>query len=318
MADETAVADVSTASETETVAAGESPKEGDVVEKDVHETPDVQTEEEKGQPGDKPEALSPDMIADAEVLGFSADELAALPKGMAQKILGLFDSRVLEMGKGPAAETGKAGVGAVKPETVAAPGAERAKPAGEEVEEEIKVALNAEDYEPAIRDAFNTLVEVANKTRTELREMQAALGHTIGVQQEREREVYCNWFDSQLAGLPDAQRELFGTEPRSRADMESPQWKNRIKLLETMETLAKGYERLGRSVPDDATLLKKALAMEFSENAMEAARKELRAKVVQRGGRSIARPTHREASAGTPEERAIQYANRVFKENAVD
>ena len=103
---------------------------------------------------------------------------------------------------------------------------------------------------------------------------------------------------------------VLGKEAGEVIDRTGDAYKNRLKLIDAMDTLAAGLAARKQRVPAEKELFNRALLMEFGNLARNTERKAIAAKLKKR--RTIARPSGREAEPITEEQKALQELSKAM------
>jgi hypothetical protein len=236
-------------------AAEEGEKAKAAPEKDAEEAP----------------AVSDELTARAEAVGLSADDIKDLGT-TATKTVALMEKQLLTLG-GSTPESGQAS-GEKQPE------AEKKPEGDDEIPD-----LSADDYDEPLVKVTTRMKATVKALSSELASLKAERAAERG---EAFFSRFDHWVDSQNA--PDVLGKGRGVE----LDANSAQYKNRLKVLETVQVLATGYQRTGRPVPQEDLLFKQAMTLALGEKvATENKEKATQA----RGRQMIFRPGSRSARA---------------------
>lgn len=257
--------------------AEEGPEEVKVVKTD-----EVVTEGSQAKADDIPAELA----EQAKELGYSDDEIRDLGQKRLEKVLSVVASK-----KNPDAAT--------------------EQHEQQEVADEFKLELNADEYDEGLIKQFNALHEYHNKRYSALEQQVREFA------QERTRkqvEKFESDFDDAISELGAGYKDLLG-EGRTRSiDKKSQEHSNRVKLLTRMESIAGEYVRLGQNPPSTTDLLNEAVRSVFSDKADSIARRRIATTLDARQGHVLARSATRAGSKGaTPEASAVAAVKSFFE-----
>lgn len=149
-----------------------------------------------------------------------------------------------------------------------------------------ELGLTEDEFDPAIIKAFETL---NTRYTNELRQLQQA-------NDAQQRKQYYSWFDDKIAGLGDEFSEVLGKGRGDELKQDTPEFQNRVKLLEEMEALKAGYEVQNRSYTYDQ-LFQQALRAVHGDKLTAIERGKLKGAMSTRSKQRTARPTKRSSSS---------------------
>lgn len=276
--------------------------------------------EENGANGDDGEGntaveeFSNDLLSRAEDIGFSAEE--AKEFGTAKELeraLRIYERKMTQRG-------------AMAAQVQAAP-APAALPNATEAMKVVEIPdLDAKEFDPAIVNGWNAMKTLVKSQREALERSQKdsqerdrsikSLSDFVAQQQREQAEAR---FDKMIDGLGDNYHELFGKGAGNGLDPKGEHIGNRRKLAESVYALALGYSQMGKRVPAEPELFKRALGAAFGDRAETLAQKKIAEKVQKQRSQFIGRPTHREgAEALTPYQRAVRKVSEKIREKTGD
>jgi hypothetical protein len=126
-----------------------------------------------------------------------------------------------------------------------------------------------------------------------------------------------NEFDGFVADLGSEYESLFGTGSSDNLRNGSKELSNRVTVLEEMNALAKGYEAVGREVPDEKSLFSKALASVFGEEIIELKAAAKESQIAERRSKFVGRPSQRHGKQKSPEAAAIASVRQYMEEAGI-
>lgn len=183
------------------------------------------------------------------------------------------------------------------------------------------VDLNNLDPEEWGEDTVNLLRGLDAQYRQQI---QAALDRSSRAEQmlqqfanaqlQQQIEAQYDEFDQRVNSLPEQYREAFGSGTRHTLG-NSPQMQNRIRLNQAMQIMSRGRQMNGLPPLGRDQLFKRALRAEFPELQEQSVRREVNDKLSRRYGMQTSRPSARQGSALTPDEKAAhtvgEYLNKA-------
>jgi hypothetical protein len=214
------------------------------------------------EPQAEASSLDAALVERAKAYGMSEDDLKSYgpnAREMVERFASLYEGQVSALGRvQPAAEQG----------TQAKPSAEEADPT-----EPILKALSEGGYEK--EDPIFKAVEALAKQNAELRSaVSSRTANDGGDAAFRESEAFFNT-------VPEEFRDLVGKGSTFDLAQGSKEFDFRMKMVEEMAALQRGYRQIGKDVPV-AELGKKALQILAGDRAVEIARKQLAGKIAKR------------------------------------
>ena len=126
-----------------------------------------------------------------------------------------------------------------------------------------------------------------------------------------------NEFDGFVAYLGPEYESLFGTGSSDDLRNGSKELSNRVTVLEEMNALAKGYEAVGREVPDEKSLFSKALSSVFGEEIIELKAAAKESQIAERRSKFVGRPSQRHGKQKSPEAAAIASVRQYMEEAGI-
>jgi hypothetical protein len=318
---ETKIEDAKTA-ETGKVEDAETEKDEDT-EEDSGAGDDSGAEEDAGDEKDsagkdegeedKGDGFPAELRARASDEGFSEEEIASFGSAAnLEKALTTLDSKLVEMGRGLYQSEDEDEEAEDEPKSRGKPAKSR-KASGksrkedeDEDEDEFKLDLDPEEY-PEINKALKGLQKhhsAALAARDEriadvLERLEAAEGRYKHETMMAVRSRVSRAFDE----IAPEWGELFG---KGEVSQGSKEFKNRLKVLETADIMAKVITGKGGSVPNDAELIGRAARVDFGKHAEAMTRKKLVGDAKKRSGQLTNRPTHRKSSPKSGRDAAIE------------
>lgn len=304
MAEEETNVDETTEEETQGDISEEEEAAGDddTADEDTGEEEEAATEEETE------DEFGEDLLEQASAFGYDEDGARAFGKAdnLRTALAGL-DGKVADMGrKMLEGETKDEDEDEEEPVRKPAKPARSKRPAESREasggEDAFEVDLG-EDVEPEIAKAIKAMNDHyrgrLEGTRTEMAELKKNSADLIDYVRVQESRAFRTRMDGMFAGLDDEWESVFGKKPVHELGQKSAEFKNRLKVLDTLDAIAKGLEATGQEVPDEGALLKRAIAVDFGKQQKAMTRKALMKAAKKRGGQITSRPTQRKASEKT-------------------
>jgi hypothetical protein len=149
------------------------------------------------------------------------------------------------------------------------------------------------EYDEKVVGALETSAKTIAALEGKLSRMEEFLGQFEQAQQQQAFQAQVESFDRELNGLEEF-ASIFGTG--TAADLETEHLENRARVWDAMTEMRAGAQALGRAVPDNATLVRKAVNREFGDKALEIARKEINSQLKKR--QTVQRPTNKAKKSG--------------------
>lgn len=233
---------------------------------------DVQT-----QTGEPEGTFSADLVARASALGLADEDMQEFTPAELSRSLNLMEKKVFQMGQAPAPST----------TTPAAPATEQPKAEGSE--EEIP------DLNPEIHD--EDFVKVVKGTKGVVKALQARIEGLESALQTQNKEAYEERFDNWVNNLGEEFQDAVGQGTGREMDTKSAQYENRCKILESVNTLANGYQRTGKAIPSEKVLFNQALRLALGDTPKH---KAVEKKLAERSRQFVSRPQSRASRGGAP------------------
>lgn len=126
-----------------------------------------------------------------------------------------------------------------------------------------------------------------------------------------------NEFDGFVGDLGSEYESLFGTGSTDNLRTGSKELGNRVSVLDEMNALAKGYEAVGREVPDEKSLFSKALSSVFGEQIIELKAAAKESQIAERRSKFVGRPSQRHGKQKSPEAAAIASVRQYMEESGI-
>lgn len=294
--------------DSENTATIDEPVDDDIVPSadstDTETTKEVKEPEPAKEPESKdtskPDAQSqvfePEFVNKAKALGFTEAEVKAF--GSPERFIGVVGS-IIDKYKASQAqkEPEKKVDGQASPETKTDP-----------VQGEDDFNLDSDDYDPEFKKMGGVVKTLRNQNAELMNRLKAIEERTnsefTSIAEER-RSQFEKWYDTEMDTLGNDHPDLFGKDSESSKA-------NRDVLIEDMAIMAKGYQSLGKPVPDKAELLKRVVQSRFGDQLTTKektkALDEVKAEVEARKKGAINRPNGKHNSTiANPDKEARDY-----------
>lgn len=144
---------------------------------------------------------------------------------------------------------------------------------------------------------------------------QQLLEQYVQQQNQIESERYLEEFDSMIHSLPDEWIALFGEGTAYELNPNSLAFNNRLYLEQTMNALQQGNVNSGRPLISRDELMVRALAVAFPEQHHLAIQNQVTEQIAERQKMVTARPSARQPSPLTADQKAIQGAEDWYKKH---
>lgn len=133
--------------------------------------------------------------------------------------------------------------------------------------------------------------------------------------QREEADGFTETMDEFFNSLPEDYKSLFGKGTVGEMKETSTERRNRLELVQEMQALAIGDERLGRGKQTLEQLAKRAVRSRFGDEVDQLTRKEVLKKVQKRGqGTAISKPSAKTGKSKDPYAKALAYIEK-FEES---
>lgn len=275
------------------LAAEKKAEDAGGVGEESAEEGDSRTDE--GGAEEEPILLDPDLVAQAQALGLSAEDFRAFADDdRLKRVVALLTARKAA-GEGEKAEAGK------KDEAA-----------------EFDFNLDPETYDPELVNQLKAFGTHHRDTVKALKaEMAAQAAAVTGLNEQARRqqdEVYFRRFDTAINSREDL-KSLLGKGRGDEMDQKSDQFKKRLQVLRHMDAAQAGRAAVGLDALSFDDCLEQAVGNVFKDHKKQQARQEVAAKVKARAGQTIARPTQRQMrESDDPEVRARRTVARMLQD----
>jgi len=171
-----------------------------------------------------------------------------------------------------------------------------------------EVGLSEETYDPELVKVVKGLSDHNGSQIQRLTQQVGALANELRM---RDAVSFEHWFDSELETLPDDFKSIVGEGPGVELGKDSQEYKNRIKVVDQMNTIDRGREASGLPELPQREVFRQAIRAVFGDKQVEFAKSEVRRQARRRKGQIVSRPTARHGKNITSaRDRAIDYAER--------
>lgn len=176
----------------------------------------------------------------------------------------------------------------------------------EEEAEDLKFELDPEETAPEVIDAFNQMSDKFKEQSRQLSIVTKAL-------EQRTKQDESRQFDALVTANGDTYQRLLG-----KGEPDASQRSNRGRVRDAMDVLRTAFEANGQRV-NDADLLHKAVAFEFSDQLKSLARESVTKDLAERSKKVTSRPTQaRQAPNGSPRQRALTRMAGILEQKGYD
>lgn len=160
--------------------------------------------------------------------------------------------------------------------------------------------LDPEVFEPAIIDAFDKLNEHYHDTFSamqaqieKMRDQMTGVAGELGKElQTAEQRRVSGYFE----GLGKEWKDVFGGKEAQA---------NRAKVTDEMKVIEAGMKAMGKTVPNETELFKRAVNGVFAEQLSQITKQKLSSSARDKSGQFLSKPTHRNGSALNSTQRAV-------------
>lgn len=261
-------------------------------EKPVEPAPQVEASpEEAEEPVPEQPSIDSRLLAQAEVLGFSQEELASFPtEESLASALELVGRKIL----GPAAQpSGQPQPQQPTPQAQRQPQQPEAPPEG--LDERLEINLSEEEFGPEVVAAFK---QVDDHYHGQIQDLRQVLMGLCNYLDGRDAMAVEEQFDEWIGGL-EGYDGIFAKGSIMELEPQSEPVKNRHKVFAAMGKIGEIYRRRNERVPPPKRLRDLALRFEFGDHQATAIRREMSQKLQQQERSAIGRPVTA-APAGVP------------------
>lgn len=160
----------------------------------------------------------------------------------------------------------------------------------------------------------------SEKLHKQLEESNQRLSQVTGRFQAEDAARYAESMDTffgELSAKGDEFRDMYGEGNVSSISLNSPEGKNRLKLLEEMDALQFADRIVGRR-SSLAQLQQRAFRSLHGDKLKTIARNEVRKEVDERRNQSVSRPTSRRTKSRDSDSAAGEFANSFFKDRGME
>lgn len=174
----------------------------------------------------------------------------------------------------------------------------------QEQQKPFSIELDPEVYDENIIGAFNKMKDYYDSKVAGLEQTVKSLSDSVRGRETSDAAAKVERMFSDLA-KDSALKGVFGEGDARTLDKSSPEWKNRLRLLNEMDALAAGYHARQRAVPSEEELMRRALRSEFGQELESTATQKVRDQLRSREGQFVARPTQRDNGNISPTQQAV-------------
>ena len=300
--DETPVSDDTSADEStepeESSADSTEDSDGDEESQESLEEVDEEPQEE-----DAPYEWDEDLLAKATKLGFTDEEaMAGGTNQSLEALLSVVEARL----QSQAPEEKQEEVGPEKDATT------------EEVES-VDLGIDPELLDDEAVKAFGEVGKYVQKLQSDNKELLGQLSElrsTVDALLEADVERGIDSAITNMVSENEALKDILG-EGSLRKLGNAEHKANRAKLVDAANTIAAGLHARGKTAPDDVTLMKRAMRLEFGEKMDSLVKSELRAENKARIKGSGSRPTKKRATPSSGDERAANALREYMQQNGI-
>jgi hypothetical protein len=262
--------------------------------------------------------FSADLVARAKEAGFTEEEAKAFGNAAAlENTLVAIDRKAAALlarsGQAPdaAKPTGEQPEGEPSTQKSDQKGTQKStQKTGQEDSGAFKLELDEENYDEGLVKALKGLNEHYGRQFSELSKVLAPVRAFVESQEEAR-------FDGFFKELGSEYEDLFGTGTGQELLAGGEETKkllvNRNKVIEARDELVHLYRNTGRSIPNDAELMKRACMSAFADKTQAIARKQVAGQLDRRSRTAIHRPSGTKGRALGGEAAAIQHIKRVLQ-----
>ena len=173
------------------------------------------------------------------------------------------------------------------------------------------------DFADVPEELKPALEQVAKAYEERIAALESQLGEYGKYADMQAEKAVKNEFDGFVADLGPDYESLFGTGSSDNLRNGSKELSNRVTVLEEMNALAKGYEAVGREVPDEKSLFSKALSSVFGEEIIELKAAAKESQIAERRSKFVGRPSQRHGKQKSPEAAAIASVRQYMEEAGI-
>jgi len=163
--------------------------------------------------------------------------------------------------------------------------------------DEFKLDIKEDDYDeddPTLKLLKGMESEI-NRQRKEMSESNSKQAEVTQATQRQSaiqaQNAFYNDFDRTLNALSEEEQKLFGTGKGDDMKQDTPEFKNRLTLLEEVDIIAGGYLQRGKEVPEISVLVDKAKKIAFSDELQKASLNEVTNKIKKRSKSMVLKPS---------------------------
>lgn len=160
--------------------------------------------------------------------------------------------------------------------------------------EKFELDLSEEDYDEDFVKTINNMNEhyaqQLEKVTGQLSARDKLIEEIVDGIDARNESDFSERFDSWVSNLGGQYHDLLGKGPTASLKASGSEAKNRDAIRDEMEVLAAGYDQVGRDIPQESELFRRALQSVFGETV---SRKNLNGKIQKRRSQMTNRPTYR-------------------------
>lgn len=184
-----------------------------------------------------------------------------------------------------------------------------APPEEDKPEDKFEVKLDENEYEPELVQTLKGLTDYVKTLEDKL----------AGVEQQSQamqsRSAFQE-FDDAIEGLGETHESLFGSGPGSSMKRDTPEFSNRIKVLEHVNVLREGYKSLGSQVPSMKVLVEQAANSIFANEVRGNVRKDI-AKTLKKRSSTLTNQDTRSEKQLNPEQSALAHIEKTLRQAGI-
>lgn len=178
-------------------------------------------------------------------------------------------------------------------------------------DDEFKIELDEDLYDPDICKAMKSTAEQINALKSQLNEVSAGYKQSQVANAERQ-------FESMVNSLDDNFNDLLGKGSVHDIGSDSEQFTNRCKVMEEMNAIASGYESTGKQLPKPQELFERAVNAVFGDSIKTNTRKSLASQLKKRSSNILNRSSSKAKSGLSPEAAARAAVKQKMREYGHD
>ncbi len=173
--------------------------------------------------------------------------------------------------------------------------------------------LDPEKYDKEVIESFKSLIDEANRNRSELAELRESQGQANAVGQQAAEAELTRWFDRKCGDLEDGLRGSVGEGSTNSLTEGSKELATRDAIASQMSVLHDGYVAQGASAPNIDDLFDTATRIVLHKEFIEVGEQKLKGKLGKRSGQLISRAGGgRESEKVSPEQETANLLTEKF------